>query len=39
LPQLRDKSIDPSAAVLGDFFPDRYRSFLGVIVRAVRVVS
>ena len=31
---VRDKGIDPSAAVLADFFPDRYRSFLGVIVSA-----
>jgi hypothetical protein len=29
-----DKSIDPSAAVLADLFPDRYGSFLGVIVSA-----
>jgi hypothetical protein len=31
---VRDKGIDPSAAVLADFFPDRHRSFLGVIVSA-----
>jgi hypothetical protein len=34
LPQLANKGIDPSAAVLADYFPDRYRSFLGVIVSA-----
>jgi hypothetical protein len=31
---VKDKGIDPSAAVLADFFPDRYGTFLGVIVGA-----
>jgi hypothetical protein len=31
---VREKGIDPGAAALADFFPDRYRSFIGVIVTA-----
>jgi DNA-binding CsgD family transcriptional regulator len=31
---VREKGIAPSAAALADFFPDRYRSFIGVIVTA-----
>lgn len=37
-PQVResvgDRGIDPGAAVLADFFPDRYGSFIGVIATA-----
>jgi DNA-binding CsgD family transcriptional regulator len=29
---VKDKEIDPSAAVVADFFPNRHRSFLGVIL-------